>query len=181
MLVVVCGVPGAGKTAVAEHVADRLEGDLFRTDVVRKELFDDPTYTDGESRRTYVELLGRAERVIERGGVAVLDGTFHDRRYRRMALATAAGVGADHRFIRVECDPAVARRRIREREHDESDADVEVHDHLREEFDPLAVAHATVDNSGSLAATRRRVDELVEPISADETSDKVPLATGDGD
>lgn len=181
MLVVVCGVPGVGKTTVARRVADRLDGDLLRTDVVRKELFDEPAYTDEESRRTYEALLGRAERILERGGVAVVDGTFHDRRYRHMALASAAGAGVDHRFVRVECEPAVARQRIRAREGDASDADVAVHDHVRKVFDPLAVAHDTVDNSGPLAATRRQVDTLLEEVPVREAPDRVALATGDGD
>lgn len=181
MLIVVCGVPGAGKTSVAEHVADRLDADLLRTDVVRKDLFDDPEYTEAESRRMYEELHARAERILARGNTAVLDGTFHDRRYRHMALATAAAAGVDHRFVRVECEPSTARERISAREDDASDADVEVHEYVREVFDPLAVAHVTVDNSGTLSATYSQVDDLLDPIPAGEASGKPPLVTGEGD
>lgn len=180
MLVVVCGVPGVGKTSVSEHVVDRLDGTLLRTDVVRKELFDEPAYTAEESRRTYEELLARGERIVDRGGVAVLDGTFHDRRYRHMALARAAAAGVDHRFVHVQCDPDVARERIRAREGDASDADVAVHDHVREQFDRLQVAHETVDNSGSLAATRRQVDDLLGEIPTPEPAGRVAML-GDGD
>ena len=40
-LVVVCGLPGVGKSTVAGVVSDRLEASRLRTDVVRKELFDE--------------------------------------------------------------------------------------------------------------------------------------------
>lgn len=160
-LVVVCGVPGVGKTSVAEHLVDRLDATLLRTDVVRKELVDEPAYTDEEGRMVYEELLARAEGVLRTGEPVVLDGTFHEAAYRTAAESTADGAGVDCRFVKVECDPAVAERRIRAREDDESDADVEIQAMFRRTYDPLAVDHVTVDNSGSRAATRRQVDDLV--------------------
>lgn len=83
-LVVVCGLPGTGKTTVATEVADRVGGRLLRTDVVRKDLVDDPDYTDAETRRVYDELLDRAERTLGRGGRPSSTG-----RSARTASATA--------------------------------------------------------------------------------------------
>lgn len=166
MLVVVSGVPGVGKTSVAEHVADRTGGTLLRTDVVRKDLFEDPEYTDEEARRVYGELLDRGARAVDPDGVAVLDGTFHAREYRERALATAERVDAELRFLKVECDPDVARERIREREGDASDATVAVHDAMRDAFDPLEVDHATIDNTGTPAATQRQVDAALGTVPA---------------
>ena len=160
-LVVVCGVPGVGKTAVARYVAGQLDADRLRTDVVRKELVDEPAYTEAEGRMVYDELLDRAGDALARGETVVLDGTFHARRYRADARAVAASAEADRVFVKVECDPAVARERIREREGDASDADVAVHATVREQFEPLAVDHVVVDNSGALDATRQQVDERV--------------------
>jgi predicted kinase len=161
MLVVVCGVPGVGKTSVANHLAERLDAPMYRTDVVRKQLVEDPQYTDEERVMVYEELLGRAEDSLAATGDAVVDGTFHDRTLREAARSTADRAGADVRFVKIECDERVAKRRIREREDDESDADVEIHVKFRDQFEPLEVDHVTVDNSGSLAATREQVDERV--------------------
>jgi predicted kinase len=161
MLVVVCGVPGVGKTAVAEHAVERLGAELFRTDVVRKELFDEPQYTDEESLRVYEALLGRAVPELEAGRPAVLDGTFHDRNYRVAARSTADRAEVNCRFVKVECDEAVAKERIRAREDGVSDAGIETHLMFREQFDPLQVEHVVVDNSGSLSNTHEQVDELV--------------------
>ncbi|MFC4408218.1 AAA family ATPase [Haloarchaeobius iranensis] len=160
MLLVVCGLPGAGKTTIAEAVADRVDGRLVRTDVVRKDLFPDPDYTEAEKLAVYGELLGRGREVVEAGGTAVLDGTFKEARFRGDVVDLAAELGVDFRLVKVECDEAVARRRIRERTDDESDADPDLHSRFRELFDPIECEHAVVDNSGDLDATLARVDEL---------------------
>ncbi|MFC7069518.1 AAA family ATPase [Halobaculum lipolyticum] len=158
-LVVVCGLPGAGKTTVAEAAADRLGATLVRTDVVRKELFPEPTYTDEESRRTYEAVFERAGAALAAGEPIVLDGTFRraDRRDRARAVADDRGV--PFRLVRVTCEEAVAKSRIRAREGDASDADVAVYDRLREEFEPIDDP-VVVDNTGDLAGTLARVREL---------------------
>jgi predicted kinase len=155
---VVCGLPGVGKTTVSERVAGHLDGRLLRTDVVRKELFDDPDYTDQEERRVYGELLDRARASLRRGESVVLDGTFYAARYRDRAASVADAVGVDARFVRVDCEARVVRDRIAAREDDESDGGVEVFELYRDLFEPLERDHVTVDNGGSLAATRRQVD-----------------------
>ena len=158
-LVVVCGLPGVGKTTVAENIAERVDGRLFRTDVIRKELLSDPTYTEEESRMVYGEMFERARETIENGRAAVLDGTFKDAAYRDHAIELSETLDAEFRLVKVECAEDVVRERIRSREDDESDADFEVHSMYRDQFDPLSVDHLTVDNSDGLEATTRQVDE----------------------
>ncbi|UPW01267.1 AAA family ATPase [Halorussus gelatinilyticus] len=157
--VVVCGLPGVGKTTVAEDVAERLDGRLLRTDVVRKDILDDPEYTEGESRMVYRELFERASDVVEGGRSVVLDGTFKDAGDRERAVELAESLDATFRLVKVECDESVVRDRIAAREDDESDADFEVHAMYRERFDAISADHVTVDNSESAAETLRQVAE----------------------
>ncbi|MFC7177471.1 AAA family ATPase [Halosegnis marinus] len=158
-LVVVCGLPGAGKTTVAEEVADRLDAAMLRTDVVRKELFSDPDYTDAEAEAVYDELFARAADALADGNV-VLDATFRTRGFREGARATADRAGADFRLVSVECDDAVARERIRSRTDDESDADIRVYELFRDEYEPVERADLVVDNSGALPETFAQLDGL---------------------
>src|SRR6056297_1413041 len=88
-LVVVCGLPGVGKTTVAEDIAERLDGRLLRTDVIRKEILPDPDYTEEEARMVYREMFDRAREEVEDGGSVVLDGTFKDTRYRNRATVVS--------------------------------------------------------------------------------------------
>ena len=157
VLAVACGPPGVGKTTVAEAAADHLGAELLRTDVVRKDLFTDPTYTDEEVERTYRELFERAGELLAGGDSVVLDGTFRRQHQREAAARLAAERGATFRLLLVECDPAIARERIQRREGDASDADVAVYEELREEFEPVECEHTAIDNSRSRAASRRQV------------------------
>jgi predicted kinase len=159
-LIVVCGLPGTGKTTVAGAVAERLDANRYRSDVIRKELRAEPDYTDAETRAVYGELFQRARRSLDGGTDVVLDATFRARSDRRQAAAVAAAAGASCTVVEVECETAVDRERIDRRTDDASDADFEIYLQLRDEFDPIEGEHATVDNSGSLAATRRAVRRL---------------------
>ena len=55
-LVALCGLPGVGKSTVAGYVTEQLDAVRLRTDVVRKELFDEPQYTAEETESVYREL-----------------------------------------------------------------------------------------------------------------------------
>lgn len=158
---VVCGLPGVGKTTVAEHVAGRLDAELLRTDVVRKELRPDPEYTDEEDRRVYDELLERARQTLAAGSNVVLDGTFHDAEYRRRARDVTDRFDAEFTLLRIECESAVVRDRIESRTGDASDADFEVHTEFRDLFDSVSLDHVTVDNTHGLDRTARLIDQHI--------------------
>ncbi|WP_123619369.1 AAA family ATPase [Halorubrum sp. CSM-61] len=156
-LVVVCGLPGVGKTTVAERVADHVDGEILRTDVIRKELFDDPEYTDAETEAVYAELVDRARDRVVGGSAVVLDATFADARFRADAREVGERVAGGFALVEVECDEPVVERRI-ERRDGISDADFEVHLHFKELFDRIETDHVVVDNSGDQAETFAQVD-----------------------
>lgn len=157
VLVAVCGYPGVGKSTVAETLTGWLDATRLRTDAVRKELYDEPTYTSAESKIVYETVLSRARDHLEDGPV-VVDASFADRRYRAQAERVARERGVPFRLVKVHCEQSVALGRIREREGI-SDADVEIYHHVKESFDPLGADRATVDNSGAW-------DQTVEQLRA---------------
>ncbi|WP_323675960.1 AAA family ATPase [Halorubellus sp. PRR65] len=161
MFVLVCGLPGAGKTTVAGEVVDRLGAVRVRTDVVRKDLFPDPEYSDAETDAVYRTVVERADALLEDDEQVVLDGTFRERDFRTPAYALARDHDVDMVLLKVEADDAVVRERIRQREDDASDADVSIYEHYRDKFDPIRSDHVVVDNSGSLDATREQVADAI--------------------
>ncbi|WP_096395413.1 AAA family ATPase [Halorubrum trapanicum] len=174
-LVVVCGLPGVGKTTVAERVAAHVDGRIRRTDVIRKELFDDPEYTEAETEAVYAELLDRAREDVNDGDAVVLDATFADARFRADARETAAAAAAEFDLVEVACDEAVVERRI-ERRDGISDADFEIHLRFKELFDEVATDHVVVDNSGTEAETFAQVDDA---FGGGEAAEDQPTDGGD--
>jgi predicted kinase len=158
--VVVCGLPGVGKTTVAERIADHLGGRVLRTDVIRKELFDEPTYADAETETVYTELIDRARRRVAAGEAVVLDATFADERFRAAARAMADRAADGFTLVKVECDESVVERRIRRRDGI-SDADFDVHLQFRRLFDRI--------DAGDRDRSNRWADVVVVDNSGDET------------
>jgi len=158
-LVALCGLPGVGKSTVAEYLTERLDAVRLRTDAVRKELFAEPQYTEEETETVYRELCERAGRHLEGGESVVLDATFADgaQRVRARDLASRHGVG--FRLVEVVCDQSVAERRIATRDGI-SDADVSIYQELKEQFDPIDCEHPVIDNSGSKPETYEQIDRL---------------------
>lgn len=165
-LVVVCGPPGVGKTTVAGAAATQLDATVVRTDVVRKELFPEPTYTDGETAAVYEELFDRGRERVAAGESVVLDGTFRTVALRDRAVAAARECGARPRVFRVVCAETTVRERLASREADASDADFEIHRQIRREFEPVDCDHHRIDNSGTTSETRRQVETALDAVTA---------------
>ncbi|WP_324760312.1 AAA family ATPase [Haloarcula montana] len=164
-LIAFCGLPGVGKSTASGYAARQCGATRYRSDEVRKSLFDDPSYTDAEIERTYEELLSRARTELDRGVPVVVDATFNSVRYREMAVETAREAGAELLFVRVTCSPEVVRERIESRDGTVSDADFAVYEQHRAAFDPFERDHVVVDNSGPVEATRDRIEEaVVRPV-----------------
>ena len=163
-VVVVCGLPGVGKSRVSQLLADRLSATLVRTDIVRKDLFSDPQYTDEETDRVYATVRERAREAVADGGRAVLDGTYRSRPFRDDVAAMAAAAGVDCEFVHVTCDEDTVRERIRQRTETVSDATYRNHLDLKAEFDAFERPPVTVDNSSAWADTRERVTDLFADV-----------------
>lgn len=144
-IVVVCGLPGVGKTTFARWLADDLDAVHIRTDVVRKEIFDDPTYDSAETDAVYEEMLARGSELLQEGKAVVLDGTYRKQYHRFQAKQLADDHGVPCLFYKVECDRDVVQQRLADRTDDASDADWDIHKRLT--FDKLERPHLLVDNT----------------------------------
>ena len=134
-LVVVGGLPGTGKSALAGAAAGRLGFTVLNSDRIRKELaglpaeasarapFGHGIYTEQWTERTYSELLRRAAVLLAHGESVIADASFISARQRAAAAATAAEASAD--LVQLHCTASgeLAARRMSARGGDASDAD----------------------------------------------------------
>lgn len=167
-LVVMMGVPGAGKTHVARLLAGRLGAAHVATDELRHRLFVAATYTDRENEAVFEAAAALLERLLEEGQRVVLDATNLRRRDRAPALAVAERHGVPTVFVRVVAEEAeilarLAVRRSARTPGDHSDADERVYERMRaREFEPPAEGHLEIRNGPRLEDEVARVVEVVE-------------------
>ncbi len=134
-LVLIGGLPGAGKSALAGALADRLGCTVLRSDRIRKELAGVPPgqrcaapwgagiYTAAWTERVYAELAGRARRLLALGESVIVDASFAWPAQRAACAAAAAGACADLVQLRCAAPAEVTARRLAARTTDVSDAD----------------------------------------------------------
>jgi aminoglycoside phosphotransferase family enzyme/predicted kinase len=175
-LVLVGGLPGTGKSTLAGGLADRLGCTLLSSDRTRKELaglapdqsapagYRAGIYTPDQTERTYLELLGRAERLLTLGESVVLDASWTDKGQRAAAEHLAERTHTDLVALRCVAPAEVAAARMRNR-RGPSDADAATAAAMAIHADAWPEATA-IDTSDSPEATVQQALRLVRPQPA---------------
>jgi aminoglycoside phosphotransferase family enzyme/predicted kinase len=126
-LVLVGGLPGAGKSTLAASLGDALEAAVLRSDELRKqEAGLDVTdrrpaplggglYTPQATAAVYTELLARARTCLVHGLSVVLDASWQGPAWRRAAQAIASETAADLDELRCVAPGATRQARIHQR------------------------------------------------------------------
>jgi aminoglycoside phosphotransferase family enzyme/predicted kinase len=151
-LLVVGGIPGAGKTTLCSALAQQLGWTLLRSDEVRRELFDvnaADRYSAAATATTYAELLRRGRSALSHGASVILDATWPDAATRSAAAQLGDQTCSD--LVELECrlpvETAARRAGLRfSTSRDASEADSEVARNLASIRDPWPTAIA-VDTS----------------------------------
>jgi aminoglycoside phosphotransferase family enzyme/predicted kinase len=106
-MVLVGGAPGTGKSTVAGALADELGYVLFSSDAVRREVIRSADrYASAAKDAVYAELMERAGRALGFGESVVVDATWGQETWRRLAAATAERTAS--RLVALECVAPVA-------------------------------------------------------------------------
>ncbi len=151
-MVVMSGLSGTGKTAVARAIAGELGLRVLSADAARQFLYaqekrpspyGEGAYTSEANARTYQTLIEMGGTFLRKDGGVILDATFRRRADRDLAREVAAAAGADCRIIECRLDPETTRQRLETRSKLRdglSDADWEIYLKQREEFEPIEEA-----------------------------------------
>lgn len=156
-LVVLCGLPGAGKSTLARTIAAQAPVAVVGSDHIRKTLVKVPQYTDREHRRVFAAAHAVTRHLLMAGVPVVFDAVNHTHHARRSIGAVAARCDAPVLVVEVTAGEAVVRRRLQQRAiqpdtGDLSDATWEVHLALAEQAEPVAAPDLVVHtDDGDLA------------------------------
>ena len=147
MIIIICGLPGVGKTTVAKGLAPLINAVVLATDKIRKELFSKPMYGQRERRLIYDVMILMAKYLDKAGINCILDATF-TRESSRLEIKKKIGLASkDFHIIECICPEDIILSRLRERKYDYSDADFSVYRKMKRIYEPVKVEHMTVDTS----------------------------------
>ncbi|HVS18944.1 MAG TPA: AAA family ATPase [Planctomycetota bacterium] len=155
-LVVLAGLPGTGKSTLAERLAEALDAPVFSKDRVRAALFDPRHVRYERAQDDFVVecLVAAAAHTAEHGPAchAVLDGRTFQRAGQLDALRAQLAVrGLAERTIELVADADIARARLAaQRAHPAADRGPELYDALAAQAAPLPGPKLVLD-SGVLA------------------------------
>jgi len=182
VLVVMSGLPGSGKTFMAERLAGRLGCPIVHSDVTRKRLAGlpvharppaealDELYSPEMTQRTYACLNQEARDLLAAGSSVIVDANCPTAPLRDRFLDLGAAQHAPRILVALTASAEETRRRLETRERtpaQASDADFRVYLALRERFDPpregatcLAVHAPCTPEEVTAGVLERLLDQL---------------------
>ena len=165
MLVIICGLPGVGKTTLAKSIAPLIDGTVLSSDKIRKELFPSPTYSQSEQKAVFDTMLTTAKNLSDTGTNCILDATFN-KEQSRTEVKNRLGL-ADNQFHVIECScpEDIVMSRLESRKNDYSDATVQVYQKMKSIREPVKVEHITLDTALPPEENARKAMEYISKRS----------------
>lgn len=111
-LVMLCGLPGTGKSTLAHRLAHRLPAVVIESDRLRRKLFPSPTYTAEESRRVHTVCHILIGWYLRHYYHVVYDATNLYEHHRRLVYRLADRSGARLSVVEVTANDDVIRERL---------------------------------------------------------------------
>ena len=154
---ILAGLPGTGKSTLAEALAERLDGIVLSKDKVRAALFPPGAinYSSGQNDFCMSIVLMAAQRISSEGSAPFifLDGqTFSRARDVQDVVHAATQVHADYRILLLSCPGELALERIRKSrgEHLAGNRDADLYWEVKARFEPITLPKLDVDTSRPL-------------------------------
>lgn len=163
MIVIICGLPGVGKSSLSAHLAPLIDAVVLSSDKVRKELIARPTYSKAEVKLIY-NLISLIAKYLHNAGLnCIIDATFNREKLRKQFKRKLELPDEQVRIVECICQENIIIQRLMARKKGYSDADFSVYKRMKKNFQPIREAHITVDTSQLPLDTVAR--EIVNRIS----------------
>ncbi len=150
MLIILAGLPGTGKSTLARELSKDLGAVHLNSDIIRKELLKERTYSEEEKERVYSKLLERVGEELKSEKIVIIDATFYKEELRRRVIGIVKENNSE--FVIIECvlEEKIVKERIENRRKGVSEADFEVYKKIKKEFEEIKEEHLVLDTSKEL-------------------------------
>ncbi|HEU4482887.1 MAG TPA: AAA family ATPase [Nitrososphaeraceae archaeon] len=157
MIIVICGLPGTGKTFLSNKLSSYVNATVLSTDKLRKELFGKPTYTAWERALIYDVLFLLAKYLHSSGISCILDGTFNLEKSRSEVKELLNLTHDQIHIIECICPEDMILTRLLLRKDDYSDANVSIYLKMKKIYEPVRQKHISIN-------TTKPIDKNIEKI-----------------
>ena len=147
MIVLICGLPGTGKTFLSNKLSQYINSTVLSTDKIRKELIQKPTYTPWERALIYDVLFLLAKYLHSSGINCILDGTFNMEKSRREVKDLLNLPNDQFYIIECICPEDLIITRLLLRKDDYSDATVSIYLKMKKIYEPVKQKHMSINTS----------------------------------
>ncbi len=153
MVIIVFGLPGSGKSYFASRLATTISAGYLNSDVERKKLLAQRTYSEKEKSSIYVHMASIMVQTIQQGKSIVIDATFYKQRLRDLFYEKAGETPLI--FIEVFANDELTRQRLSMKRAD-SDANYVVYKKIRSQWEPMLTPHLVLES------TNDNIDRMIE-------------------
>jgi len=161
LIIIICGLPGVGKTTLAKNLAPMINASVLSSDKIRKELFPIPTYSTAELKMVYDVMIVTAKYLNDADENCILDATFN-REDSRIEVKKKLGLDdGQFQIIECSCPEEIAISRLESRKNDYSDATIEVYQKMKCMREPVKADHITVDTTQPPEESAAKVAEYI--------------------
>jgi predicted kinase len=161
-LILLSGLPGAGKTTFAHELSRMLDFDHVESDAIRRSFGPNPSYSHIESVLVFARAEAMARAALASARHALIDATNLTVRDRRRFVQLASSAGATLVAVRLLAPESTTRDRLALRREGHSQAGIEVYRKMLGRSEPFGFPGVTVDTRFPTGPSLNLVRALVE-------------------
>ncbi len=161
-VIIISGLPGTGKSYFCRRLAEHLPHVILESDVLRKKLFPDPTYSAKESAYLFRAIHCLMENFLQKGIPIILDATNLTRKHRERLYSIAERCRARVIIVQMKAPPEVVQKRLSRRANGthniyNSSADWSVYKKMKPTVDIIDRRHFVVDTSKDITPSIEKI------------------------